>query len=324
MLRLRDYRINQDIRDKYAEVVLSGKDFIYPYFVVEGIDIQQEIKSLAGVFHLSIDRILADIKELIDLEINKVLLFGVIDEEQKDSLGTLAYASDGLVCRTIKAIKQTYPQVTVFTDVCMCGYMDHGHCGVVKGQEIHNDETLPLLAQMAVAHAGAGADYVAPSAMMDGQVGAIRQSLDFHGCKDTKILSYSVKYASNLYGPFRHAVQSTPSFGDRKTYQMDYRTRDQALAEAMADLEEGADWLMVKPAHTYLDIIQLLRSSLPEIKLAAYHVSGEYMMIKLAAAAGMVDETCSMLEVLYGIKRAGADYIISYYAKDAVRALRES
>jgi porphobilinogen synthase len=258
------------------------------------------------------------------LGIKSILLFGVIDDKEKDENGTAAYLPGNLVSAAVKAIKAQYPFLTVVTDVCLCGYTSHGHCGVIHNNEIMNDSTLPLLAQMALKHAEAGADYVAPSAMMDGQVEAIRTLLDAKGFSSTKILAYSAKYSSVFYGPFRDAAQSAPSFGDRKTYQMDYRSIGQAIGEVAADIAEGAEWVMVKPAHTYLDIIQRVKSNFPEVPLVAYQVSGEYMMIKAAAKAGYINEELAMLEALTAIKRAGADFIISYYAKDFAKLYGES
>ncbi|MEK6558183.1 MAG: porphobilinogen synthase, partial [Candidatus Margulisiibacteriota bacterium] len=266
-----------------------------------------------------------EVDTLLLLGINKVLLFGVVDSSHKDPLGRSSYEDDPLIARAVRVLKKTFPSILVFTDVCVCGYTDHGHCGLLSTTEplhtVDNDATLPVLARMALAHARAGADYVSPSAMMDNQVSAIRELLDTEGLTSTKIMAYSAKYASGLYGPFRGAVNSAPSFGDRKTYQMDFRTREQGVAEARADVEEGADMLMVKPAHTYLDMISLIKQQFPMQPLSAYHVSGEYMMIKTGAKAGIFDEPAVMIEVLTAIKRAGADLIISYYAKEAVALL---
>jgi porphobilinogen synthase len=318
MERLRNYRLDKLTRDKYAEVCVRKSDFIYPYFIVEGTEQKQDIKSLHGVCRFSIDTLLIDIDDLVKLGIDKILLFGVIDESLKDSVGTYAYSDNNLVSKAVKLIKLRFPMVIVFTDICLCGYTSHGHCGLLEGENIDNDSTLPLLAKMALQHALAGADFVAPSAMMDGQVEAIRKLLDEHNL-DTRILSYSAKYSSGFYGPFRDAAHSAPTFGDRKTYQMDYRTISQSIDEVEADIFEGADWTMVKPAHTYLDIIQRIKSRFIHIPLVAYQVSGEYMMIKAAAQAGYMNEELAMLEALTAMKRAGADYIITYYAKEFVR-----
>ncbi len=315
--RFRTYRTSQDVRDQYADVKISVDDFIYPYFVVEGNGVKDEISSMPGIFRFSIDTLITDIKEIYTLGINKVLLFGVIEDNQKDEKGTLAYAEDALVCRAVKAIKAAVPEIIVITDVCLCEYTSHGHCGLLHNHDVENDSTLPLLAQMAYVHAKAGADFVAPSAMMDGQIEALHNKLVETGLRDKcKILAYSAKYASAFYGPFRDAADSAPSFGDRKTYQMDYRTHDQGLDEIAADIEEGADWTMVKPAMPYLDIIARGVQKFPNIPMVAYQVSGEYSMLKAAAKAGYLDEQRVVYESLIAIKRAGAKYIISYYAKE--------
>jgi porphobilinogen synthase len=259
--------------------------------------------------------LLEELAGLTAVGVDKILLFGVLENERKDARGSQAYAQNSLIARAIAAIKNAYPALTVLTDICLCGYTDHGHCGLLDGREALNDETLPLLAAMAVTHVRAGADIVAPSAMLDGQVAAIRAALFGAGCAKTKIMGYSAKYASSLYGPFREAAQSAPAFGDRRSYQMDFRNVSQALPEVAADIEEGADIVMVKPAHTYLDIIQRVRTRFPQMPLAAYHTSGEYMLIKAAAQAGFCDEIQTAGEILTAIKRAGADWLITYYAK---------
>lgn len=317
MIRYRDYRKDQATRDKFADVKLQANDFIYPYFVVDGNGVKEEIPSMPGIYRFSIDSLLSDIKEIYTLGINKVLLFGVIDANLKDERGTLAYTENSLVCQAVRAIKQAIPQVLVFTDVCLCEYTNHGHCGLLKGNDVDNDSTLPLLAEMAYVHALAGADFVAPSAMMDGQIEAIDSKLKEAGLRNKcRILAYSAKYASAYYGPFRDAADSAPSFGDRKTYQMDYRTHDQGLGEIEADINEGADWTMVKPAMPYLDIVARGVEKFPNIPMVAYQVSGEYSMIKSAAKLGYLDEQRIVFESLIAIKRAGAQYIISYYAKE--------
>ena len=319
MYSLRDYRIDQKTRDKYAEIFVSAQDFVYPYFVVEGHKLKREISSLRNVSHFSADELIKDIEESLKLGISKILLFGVINEtSKKDETGTLAWVDDNLISKTVRAIKKEFPELIVITDVCLCGYTNHGHCGILNGEIIDNDSTLPYLAKMALQHALAGADFVAPSAMMDRQVEAIKKSLNENHLQ-TKILGYSAKYASGFYGPFRDAVNSAPSFGDRKTYQMDNRTITQSIEEVQADINEGADWVMVKPAHTYLDIIQRITIKFPNYPHAAYQVSGEYMMIKASAEAGYMNEEIAMHEALTAIKRAGANYIISYYAKEFVR-----
>ncbi len=317
MKRFRQYRTTQAVRDQWADVTeLMPQDFIYPYFVVDGKGVKQEIGSMKGVYHFSIDTLLEDIAQLLTLGIDKVLLFGVIPQEEKDERGSLAYSPDSIVARAVRAIKEALPQVTVFTDVCLCGYTSHGHCGLLRTLSIDNDTTLPLLAEMAYQHALAGADFVAPSAMMDGQVEAIRQRLDSdERTRHTRIMGYSAKYASAYYGPFRDAAHSAPSFGDRRSYQMDYRTRNQGLEEIEADINEGADWVMVKPAMAYLDIIQRATDKFTKHPMVAYQVSGEYSMLLNAAKEGLFDEWNIFHESLTAIRRAGAQYIISYYAK---------
>lgn len=331
MKRFRTYRKNQNTRDKYADVSLSAQDFIYPYFVVEGKGVVEPIATMPGINRYSIDTLVKDVQEISALGIDKVLLFGVVSDDVKDERGTAAYAEDSLIVRAVRAIKQTLPQTIVFTDVCLCEYTSHGHCGLLTERreaaveggviqkiiDVDNDSTLPLLAEMAYQHAKAGADFVAPSAMMDGQVEAIKRRLHEGGLDvKTKVLAYSAKYASAFYGPFRDAADSAPSFGDRKTYQMDFRTHDQGLEEIQADLEEGADWTMVKPALPYLDVIARAVESFPQTPMVAYQVSGEYSMIKAAAQAGFLDEQRIVYESLIAIKRAGAKYIITYYAKE--------
>ena len=317
MKRFRPYRLTPEIRDKYADVSINVKDFIYPYFVVEGNGVKDEISTMPGIYRFSIDTLVEDVKEIYALGIDKVLLFGVIDDNQKDERGSLAYAEDALVCRAVKAIKAAQPEVCVITDVCLCEYTSHGHCGLLCNHDVDNDSTLPLLAEMAYVHAKAGADFVAPSAMMDGQIEALDKRLREAGLRDKcKILAYSAKYASAFYGPFRDAADSAPSFGDRKTYQMDYRTHDQGLEEIAADIEEGADWTMVKPAMPYLDMIARGVERFPQTPMVAYQVSGEYSMLKAAAKLGYLDEQRVVFESLIAIKRAGAQYIISYYAKE--------
>ncbi|MBQ6406120.1 MAG: porphobilinogen synthase [Prevotella sp.] len=317
MKRFRTYRSSQEVRDKYADVSVNVKDFIYPYFVVEGEGVKEEIATMPGICRFSIDTLVEDVKEVYALGIDKVLLFGVIDDNQKDERGSLAYAEDALVCRAVKAIKAALPEVCVITDVCLCEYTSHGHCGLLCDHDVDNDSTLPLLAEMAYVHAKAGADFVAPSAMMDGQIEALDKRLREAGLRDKcKILAYSAKYASAFYGPFRDAADSAPAFGDRKTYQMDYRTHDQGLEEIAADIEEGADWTMVKPAMPYLDMIARGVERFPQTPMVAYQVSGEYSMLKAAAKLGYLDEQRVVFESLIAIKRAGAQYIISYYAKE--------
>lgn len=294
---------------------LNVQDFIYPYFVVEGEGIVEPIATMPGINRYSIDTLVDDVLQVKALGIDKVLLFGVVSDEVKDERGTAAYAEDNLISRTVRAIKKASPETIVFTDVCLCEYTSHGHCGLLHHHDVDNDTTLPLLAEMAYQHAKAGADFVAPSAMMDGQVEAIKRRLSVAGLS-TRVLAYSAKYASAFYGPFRDAADSAPSFGDRKTYQMDYRTHDQGLEEIAADLEEGADWTMVKPALPYLDVIARAVERFPRIPMVAYQVSGEFAMLKAAAQAGYLDEQRVVYESLIAIKRAGAKYIITYYAKE--------
>lgn len=318
MKRFRQYRLDVATRDRYADVRVSVKDFIFPYFVVDGENEVQPIRTLKGISRFSIDQLLIDLEETVALGIDKILLFGVITDDLKDEVGSAGYDQDSLICRAVRAVKQHFPQLIVFTDVCLCEYTSHGHCGLLKGELIDNDSTLPLLARIALVHAQAGADFVAPSAMMDGQIQALKDILKEHEL-DTKVLAYSAKYSSNFYGPFRDAAGSAPSFGDRKTYQMDYRTKHQGIEEIAADIEEGADWVMVKPAQSYLDIIQKASVAFPQVPLAAYQVSGEYALLKNGAEAGLINEEQGFLESLTAIKRAGANYIITYYAKDFVR-----
>ena len=315
MKRFRTFRTDQATRDRYADVSLNVQDFIYPYFVVEGEGIVEPVATMPGINRYSIDTLVDDVLQVKALGIDKVLLFGVVSDEVKDERGTAAYAEDNLISRTVRAIKKASPETIVFTDVCLCEYTSHGHCGLLHHHDVDNDTTLPLLAEMAYQHARAGADFVAPSAMMDGQVEAIKRRLSMAGLS-TRVLAYSAKYASAFYGPFRDAADSAPSFGDRKTYQMDYRTHDQGLEEIAADLEEGADWTMVKPALPYLDVIARAVERFPRVPMVAYQVSGEYAMLKAAARAGYLDEQRVVYESLIAIKRAGANYIITYYAKE--------
>jgi porphobilinogen synthase len=319
MKRFRQFRATQEIRDRFADVTpIEAEDFIYPYFVAEGEGIREEIGTMKDIYRLSIDELLKDLEDTLSLGINKVLLFGVIPESEKDERGSAAYQPDNIISRALRAIKARFPQTIVFTDICLCEYTSHGHCGLLCDCDVDNDSTLPLLAEMAYQHAVAGADFVAPSAMMDGQIEALRKRLDEAGLK-TKILAYSAKYASAFYGPFRDAAGSAPSFGDRKSYQMDYRTKEQGLEEIAADIEEGTDWIMVKPAMPYLDMLYRASQRFPEYPLVAYQVSGEYSMLLNGAAQGFFDEQRIFGESLTAIRRAGAKYIISYYAKKYVR-----
>lgn len=322
--RLRPLRSDQATRDANAEVNLNAGHFILPFFVVEGPGRREPIATLHGVSRLSIDQLVIDCAAALAAGIDKVLLFGVLDKAQKGPTAPAAVHPDSLIARAVRALKAAHPQLTVMTDICVCAYMDHGHCGVLHGHDIDNDATLPLLAEMALAHARAGADVVAPSAMMDGQVAAIRGLLDEHGLTQTKVMGYSAKYASRLYGPFRDAADSAPAFGDRRSYQQDPRCGDQGLREAIADHAEGAALLMVKPSTFYLDVLRRIKDRFPHTPLAAYHTSGEYMMLKHGAAHGLFDYPAMLLEALYGLRRAGTDLIITYAAVEAAALLKES
>jgi len=319
-MRLRRLRGSQAVRRLVRETTLSAEDFVYPLFVVHGSGVRNAIPSMPGQAQLSIDQLPADAQELRALGIPAVLLFGI--PASKDEQASEAYAADGIVQQAVRALKQADPDLLVITDVCLCEYTSHGHCGIVRDGDVDNDATLPLLAQTALSHARAGADMVAPSAMMDGQVAAIRQALDENGFGQTPIMAYAAKYASAFYGPFREAAESTPQFGDRRGYQMDPANAREALREIEADIAEGADIVMVKPALAYLDVLARARQRF-DLPLAAYNVSGEYAMIKAAAANGWLDEKRVVLEVLTAIKRAGADIVITYHAKDAARWLKE-
>jgi porphobilinogen synthase len=302
------------------ETHLSPADFIYPLFVIHGEGIRNPVPSMPGVSQLSVDQAVAEAEEAVELGIPAVILFGL--PEEKDPVGLENFAADGIVQQTIRALKAAYPDLCVMTDVCLCEYTSHGHCGVVRNEEILNDETLEVLQRVALSHARAGADIVAPSGMIDGMVGAIRSTLDEYDFKNVGILSYSVKYASAFYGPFRDAADGAPQFGDRKSHQMDPANAREALREVALDLAEGADMVMVKPALSYLDIIRQTRQQC-NVPIAAYNVSGEYAMVKAAAANGWLDERAIVLELLTAIKRAGADLILTYHAKDASRWLFE-
>jgi porphobilinogen synthase len=324
-VRNRRLRGSAALRTMVRETVLDAGDFIYPIFVTHGQNIKEEIPSMPGVFHFSLDRLEEEIRDVQAAGIQSVLLFGI--PEYKDSLGKAAYAADGIVQRATRAVKSWAPELLIVADTCLCQFTDHGHCGIVHIHEhtgeavVDNDSSLDLLVQTAVSQAEAGADVIAPSNMMDGFVLAIRQGLDDAGFSDIPIMSYSVKYASAYYGPFRDAAHSAPQFGDRKTYQMDPANVREALREAESDIAEGADMLMVKPALAYMDVLRLLKESY-NLPLVAYNVSAEYSMVKAAAANGWINERSIVLETLTGMKRAGADVIITYHAKDAARWLR--
>ena len=316
--RLRRLRNNDVIRGYVSENSLDIKKFVYPLFIRFGVDVKEPISSMPGCFNISLDHLKREVEYIVSLGITGVLLFGI--PEMKDAVGSDCYSDDGIIQEAIKVIKDTAPDLYVITDICLCEYTDHGHCGIVENGVINNDETIKLLGESALTHVQAGADMVAPSAMMDGQVKAIRSLLDAGSFTHIPIMGYSAKYSSAFYGPFREAADSTPSFGDRKAYQMDPSNRRMALEEVESDIKEGADIVMVKPALSYLDVIHEVRQKYNK-PLAAYNVSGEYSLIKAAAEKGWVDEKSATLEVLTSISRAGADMIISYHAKDVAQWL---
>ncbi|MEX2355899.1 MAG: porphobilinogen synthase [Thermaerobacterales bacterium] len=318
-IRLRRLRRSAAIRRLVRETVLTPADLIYPMFVVGGTDVRREIEAMPGQYHLSVDRLIAEAAAVQESGVSGVILFGLSD--RKDDQASGAYRSHGPVQQAVSELRRQLPDLVVATDVCLCGYMDHGHCGVVDQGEIINDESLALLARAAVSHAAAGAQIVAPSDMMDGRVQAIRAALDESGHQQVAIMSYSAKYASAFYGPFRSAAQSAPSFGDRRTYQMDPANVREALREVEEDLCEGADMVMIKPALAYLDVIRAVRERC-SVPVAAYNVSGEYSMVKAAAARGWIDERAVVLEALTAMRRAGADMILTYHAPDAARWLK--
>ena len=318
IIRPRRLRRTRAIRDMVRETTLSVKDFISPLFVRPGKDQKEPIPSMPGQFQFSVDTVVTEAEGLWSLGIPSIILFGLPD--RKDATGSRSWAEDGVVQRAVFAIKGRLPEMVVITDVCLCEYTDHGHCGVIKGMDVDNDATLELLCRQAVSHARAGADFVGPSDMMDGRVAAIRAALDGEGFKDTGIISYAVKYASGFYGPFRDAADSAPQFGDRSGYQMDPANAVEAIREARLDMEEGADIIMVKPALPYLDIVRRVRE-ISLVPVAAYCVSGEYSMVKAAEEKGWIDGKRVMMEMLISIKRAGADLILTYFAKDAALIL---
>lgn len=316
--RPRRLRKNDALRAMVREARLSRDDFVLPLFVCPGTGISREISSMPGVYNLSVDEVTKEVSAAYDGGVRSVILFGL--PETKDELASGAYAEDGIVQRAIRAIRKSTPEIVIMADTCLCEYTSHGHCGVVREGEVLNDESLELLARTALSQTEAGADVVAPSAMMDGQVGAIREALDSSGFEHTAIMAYAVKYASAFYGPFREAADSAPTFGDRRAYQMDPPNAREAMREAELDYSEGADILMVKPATVYLDILKMVRDRF-DLPVAAYHVSGEYALIKAAAQKGWIDEERVMMETLTSIKRAGADIILTYYAREAIRLL---
>ena len=318
--RLRRLRDNPILRSMVAETSLSVRNLIYPLFAVHGTNIRREVPSMPGVFNQSPDRIAEEIREIVDLGIPAVILFGI--PEKKDETASEAYAPDGIIQQTIRAIKKTGASIMIITDVCLCEYMSHGHCGIVKNEHIDNDASLELLAKTAVSHAAEGADMVAPSDMMDGRIGRIRQELDAHGLQMVPIMSYAAKYASAFYGPFRDAAQSAPAFGDRRSYQMNPSNIREAIREVALDIEEGADIIMIKPALAYLDVIHTIKTQY-SMPVAAYNVSGEYTMVKAAAHCGWLDETALRNEIMLSIRRAGADIILTYFARDLAEWLKQ-
>lgn len=319
--RPRRMRAREGLRKLVRETALSLDQLIMPYFLVEGSQMKEEIQSMPGQFRFSIDRFLVELEELEELGVLHVLLFGIPGE--KDAQASGAYDPNGVIQRAVREIKKHFPKFTVITDVCLCGYMSHGHCGLVEGERIVNDPTLSLLQKTALSHAESGVDMVAPSDMMDGRIGAIRKAFDEHGFSHLPILSYAAKYASSFYGPFRDAAQSTPQFGDRKSYQMDPANLNEALREIKLDLDEGADLIMVKPALSYLDVLRAAKDKF-HIPLAAYNVSGEYAMVKAAHAMGFLDERKVIPEILISLRRAGANVILTYHAKEVAHWAKEA
>ena len=318
--RGRRLRTNSVIRSLVRENSLSVDDFIYPVFVVEGKDIKREISSLKGNYHWSVDRLEELVDELNEAKIKSVILFGI--PEHKDCVGSEAYNENGIVQKAIRRLRELSPELYIITDVCMCEYTDHGHCGILNDHDVNNDKTLVYLGEIALSHAKAGADMVAPSDMMDGRIAHIRKVLDENGYENLPIMSYAAKYSSSFYGPFREAAGSAPSFGDRKSYQMDPANSREAMAEIEADLNEGADIIMVKPAMSYLDIVREARDKI-NVPICVYNVSGEYAMVKNAGEAGLINEKLVALEMLLSMKRAGAKMIITYYALEAAKWLKE-
>ncbi len=316
--RPRRLRKNENFRRLIRETRLSVDDLVYPLFAVTGKGVKKPIHSMPGNFQMSIDHLVKEVQKTKDMGIPAVLLFGIPDK--KDEVASGAFAKEGIIQQAVRRIKDKVPDILVITDVCLCEYTSHGHCGMLEGHNVDNDTTLEVLAETAVSHAKAGADMVAPSAMMDGQVGAIREALDEEGFEDVPIMAYSAKYASCFYGPFRDAAESAPQFGDRKAYQMDPPNSDEAIREIGLDVEEGADVIMVKPALAYLDVIRRAREEF-DLPIAAYNVSGEFSMIKAAANLGWLDGERAMMETLTAIKRAGADIILTYFAQDAAKIL---
>lgn len=318
--RGRRLRINKEMRDLVRENILTANDFIFPIFVVEGNNIKKEISSLPGNYHVSLDRLNEIVDKVVALNIKGVIIFGL--PEHKDACGSEAYSDNGIVQKAIRKLREDYENLLVITDVCMCEYTSHGHCGIIEGKDVDNDKTLSFLDKIAVSHAKAGAHMVAPSDMMDGRILSMRNALDEAGFVNVGIMSYSAKYCSAFYGPFREAANSAPQFGDRKTYQMDPANSREAIKEVEQDIEEGADIVMVKPALSYLDIVKEVRNKV-DVPVCVYNVSGEFAMVKAAAKLGLINEKQVALEMLLSMKRAGADMIITYYAIEAAKWLQE-
>lgn len=321
-VRMRRLRRTQNIRNMVQEVQLNMNDYIYPIFVIEGRDIKNEIPSMPGIYQFSLDHLLEEVQRAVDAGVIAIMLFGI--PAKKDECGSEAYNDDGIIQQAVRLVRANYPELVISTDVCMCEYTSHGHCGLIKGETVDNDSTLELLAKIAVSHAKAGADILAPSDMMDGRIGVIRDALDEAGYKDVIIMAHAVKYASSFYGPFRDAAESAPHFGDRKSYQMDPASGTrQALAEIALDVEEGADMVIVKPGLPYLDLVSAAYEN-TLVPVVAYNVSGEYAMVKAAAQNGWIDEKAIVMEMMLAFKRAGAKMVITYHAIDIGNWLKEN
>ncbi len=321
-VRMRRLRRTQNIRNMVQEVQLNMNDYIYPIFVIEGQDIKNEIPSMPGIYQFSLDHLLEEVQRAVDAGVIAIMLFGI--PAKKDECGSEAYNDDGIIQQAVRLVRANYPELVISTDVCMCEYTSHGHCGLIKGETVDNDSTLELLAKIAVSHAKAGADILAPSDMMDGRIGVIRDALDEAGYKDVIIMAHAVKYASSFYGPFRDAAESAPHFGDRKSYQMDPASGTrQALAEIAMDVEEGADMVIVKPGLPYLDLVSAAYEN-TLVPVVAYNVSGEYAMVKAAAQNGWIDEKAIVMEMMLAFKRAGAKMVITYHAIDIGNWLKEN
>lgn len=321
-VRMRRLRRTQNIRNMVQEVLLNMNDYIYPIFVIEGQDIKNEIPSMPGIYQFSLDHLLEEVQRAVDAGVIAIMLFGI--PAKKDECGSEAYNDDGIIQQAVRLVRAHYPELVISTDVCMCEYTSHGHCGLIKGETVDNDSTLELLAKIAVSHAKAGADILAPSDMMDGRIGVIRDALDEAGYKDVIIMAHAVKYASSFYGPFRDAAESAPHFGDRKSYQMDPASGTrQALAEIAMDVEEGADMVIVKPGLPYLDLVSAAYEN-TLVPVVAYNVSGEYAMVKAAAQNGWIDEKAIVMEMMLAFKRAGAKMVITYHAIDIGNWLKEN